>query len=152
MPETTGVVIYSLNSVRLQSVSEFVVLNGVLVPDYFHVCLANIAEHPSCVEMVLRQLFKLFDSLKTVVHQQVVVSFCQFLQQRHQVYVLIKIYLEKRALLHEQSFCDESYSMLWYGFVIELGCPTLLIFSLWWVSLMLWLSLLMLRNSSFSCM
>jgi len=52
-----------------------IILDGIQIPDNFHVSLADIAENPTCIEMVLREFLKLLNGLKTIVHDEVVVAF-----------------------------------------------------------------------------
>ena len=85
VPQAAGVVLHSLEPVRLHLVRLLVVLCGFAVFNHLHVGSADGCQHPPCVEVVLRQLLELVDGLQAVVHAEVVVALAELAQQRHQI-------------------------------------------------------------------
>lgn len=91
MPQTTRIVLNSLNSVWLDLVCLLVILRCLVVLDYLHVGPSDGGEHPTCVEVILRQFLEVFNGFKAVVGAEVVVSISELLQQRHKVFIVLEI-------------------------------------------------------------
>lgn len=84
VPQTARVVLYSFQAVRLKFVCLFVVLGSLRVLDNFHVGSSNVGEYPACIEVVLRQFFKLLDSFEAMVETEQIISLCELSEQSHQ--------------------------------------------------------------------
>lgn len=87
MPKATRIILHALNAVGLKFISLLVKLCGFVILNNFHVGPPNRSQHPPSVEMILRQLFKLFNRLFAIIHTEVVVSVSKFFQERHQAFI-----------------------------------------------------------------
>lgn len=81
MPQTAGVVLNTLSSVRLKPVSLFVVAGSLLILNNFHISSSNCCKNPTGVEMLLRQFLELFNCLNTIVTVHVVTAIGKLFQQ-----------------------------------------------------------------------
>lgn len=78
----------------LYSVGLFIEIGCILIPNYFHVSLPHVSENPPCIEMLLRELFELLNSLEAVIAVHIEATICKFFEESCYVYIKRANYLE----------------------------------------------------------
>lgn len=68
MPQAAGIILNSLQTVRLEPICLSIVLLSLSILHNLHKAPANIRLHPSRIQLIRRQLLELVDGLRAVVH------------------------------------------------------------------------------------